>query len=113
MREVLDSYDEWERAYHEPLKTNKVNIGSDKYPKEAIIGDYWPEKEVSKIIDILHKFEDLFLHGCHELKGIHHSLGEMRIKLKEGAHPVWKRPCQMNPNLCMKVKEEIDKMIAS
>ncbi|KAH9298120.1 hypothetical protein KI387_029802, partial [Taxus chinensis] len=48
----------------------------------------------------------------HELKGIHHSLGEMKIKLKDSACPVRKRPYQMNPNLCVKVKEEIDKMIA-
>ncbi|KAH9296447.1 hypothetical protein KI387_040035, partial [Taxus chinensis] len=81
--EVIDSVDEWARTYHEPLKTKKVNIGSEEEPKEAIIGDYWSEKEVSKIIDILHEFEDLFPHGYHELKGIHHSLGEMRIKLKE------------------------------
>ncbi|KAH9310471.1 hypothetical protein KI387_025506, partial [Taxus chinensis] len=56
---------------------------------------------------------DLFLCGYHELKGVHHSLGEMKIKLKEGAHPIWKRPYRMNLNLHVKVKEEIDKMIAS
>ncbi|KAH9328676.1 hypothetical protein KI387_000784, partial [Taxus chinensis] len=37
----------------------------------------------------------------------------MKIKLKEGARPVRKRPYQMNPNLCEKVKEEIDKMLKS
>ncbi|KAH9320967.1 hypothetical protein KI387_015606, partial [Taxus chinensis] len=112
-RKVLDSADEWVCTYHEPLKIKKVNIGSGEEPKEAIIRDYWSEKEVSKIIDILHEFEDLFPRGYHELKGIHHSLGEMRIKLKEGVRPVQKRPYRMNPNLRVKVKEEIDKMIAS
>ncbi|KAH9296044.1 hypothetical protein KI387_039632, partial [Taxus chinensis] len=58
--EVLDSFDEWARAYHEPLKKKKVNISSGEEPKEAIIGDYWLEKEVSKIIDLLPDFEDLF-----------------------------------------------------
>ncbi|KAH9307474.1 hypothetical protein KI387_035385, partial [Taxus chinensis] len=43
--EVIDSVDEQERAYHEPLKTKKVNIGSQMEPKEATIGDYWSEKE--------------------------------------------------------------------
>ncbi|KAH9296614.1 hypothetical protein KI387_040202, partial [Taxus chinensis] len=56
---------------------------------------------------------DLFPCGYHELKGIHHSLGEMRIKLKEGACLIWKRPYQMNVNLRIRVKEEIDKMIIS
>ncbi|KAH9319496.1 hypothetical protein KI387_021265, partial [Taxus chinensis] len=111
MHEVLDNADERAHTYHEPLKTNKVNIGSEEEPKEAIIEGYWSEKEVSKIIDLLREFEDLFLRRYHELKGIHNSLGDMRIKLKEGVHPVQKRPYQMNPNLHVKVKEEIDKII--
>ncbi|KAH9309855.1 hypothetical protein KI387_037766, partial [Taxus chinensis] len=105
--------DEKARAYHEPLNTKKVNIGSEEEPKEAIIGDYWSEKEFSKIIDLLDEFEDLFPHRYHELKGVHHSMGEMRIKLKECARPVWKRPYRMNPTLRVKAKEEIDKMIVS
>ena len=44
---------------------------------------------------------------------MHHSLGEMRIKLKEGVCLIRKRPCKMNPNLCIKVKEEIDEMLKS
>ncbi|KAH9321804.1 hypothetical protein KI387_016443, partial [Taxus chinensis] len=44
---------------------------------------------------------------------MHESLGEMKIKLKEGAFPVRKRPYKMNPNLHEKVKEEIDKMLKS
>ncbi|KAH9316790.1 hypothetical protein KI387_044528, partial [Taxus chinensis] len=56
---------------------------------------------------------DLFSRGYHKLKGVHHSLGEMKIKLKEGMCPIWKRPYQMNQNLRVKFKEEIDNMIAS
>ncbi|KAH9319141.1 hypothetical protein KI387_020910, partial [Taxus chinensis] len=113
MHKVVDSADACTHAYHEPLKTKKVNIGSEKEPKEAIIGDYWSDKEVSKIIDLLCEFEDLFPCGYHDLKGIHHSLGEMRIKLKDGACLVRKRTYRMNPNMCIRVKEELDKMIAS
>ncbi|KAH9289154.1 hypothetical protein KI387_033271 [Taxus chinensis] len=38
--EVVDSADACARTYHEPLKTKKVNIGSEEEPKVAIIGDY-------------------------------------------------------------------------
>ncbi|KAH9288922.1 hypothetical protein KI387_033039, partial [Taxus chinensis] len=113
MKKVIDSANEQAGAYHEPLKTNRVNIGIETKPKEAIIGDYWLEKEVSKVIDLLHEFQDLFPHRYHKFKGVHHSLGDMKIKLKEGAHPIQKRPYQMNPNLHVWVKEEINKMIAS
>ncbi|KAH9296126.1 hypothetical protein KI387_039714, partial [Taxus chinensis] len=53
MCEVIDSADEWACAYHEPLKTKKFNIGKKEEPREAIIRDYWSEKDVSKIIDLL------------------------------------------------------------
>lgn len=105
MRKVVDNVDAHVCTYHEPLKKKKINIDTEEEPKEAIIGDYWLEKEVSRVIYLLCKFEDLFLHGYHELKGIHHSFREMRIKLKDGARLVRKRPYQMNPNLCVKVKE--------
>ncbi|KAH9292902.1 hypothetical protein KI387_041910, partial [Taxus chinensis] len=40
-------------VYHKPMKTKKVNIGTDAEPKEAIIGDYWSNSEVAKIIELL------------------------------------------------------------
>lgn len=70
MHEVLDSVDKNMCPYHEPMKTKKVNIGTDVEPKEATIGDYWIDSEVEKIIDLLRDFQDLFPRGYHELKRI-------------------------------------------
>ncbi|KAH9290065.1 hypothetical protein KI387_034182, partial [Taxus chinensis] len=70
------------RAYHEPIKTKRVNIGIDTEPKESIIRDYWLDSELEKIIELLRDYQDLFPRGYHELKGMHESLGEMKIKLK-------------------------------
>lgn len=39
-QKVVDNVDTHACAYHEPLKTNKVNIGLGEETKEAIIGDY-------------------------------------------------------------------------
>ncbi|KAH9322591.1 hypothetical protein KI387_017230, partial [Taxus chinensis] len=89
--------------------TKKVNIGMDAEPKEAIIEDYWYESKVAKIIEILHNFQDLFPRSYNELKGVHESLGEMKINLNESTCPFLKRPYMMNMNLRIKVKEEIDK----
>ncbi|KAH9325360.1 hypothetical protein KI387_005538 [Taxus chinensis] len=74
VREVLDSADKDTCTYHEPMKTKKVNIGSEAEPKEAIIGDYWSDSEVAKIIELLRDYQDLFPRGYHELKGVHESL---------------------------------------
>ena len=43
-----------------PLKIMKVNIGSPKNPKFANIGDYWDDKMVENIIDLMHEYTDLF-----------------------------------------------------
>ncbi|KAH9320343.1 hypothetical protein KI387_043939 [Taxus chinensis] len=111
--EVLSSADVDARAYHEPMKTTKVIIGTKAEAKEVIIGDYWSESKVAKIIELLHDYEYSFPRGYHELKGVHISLGEMKIKLKEGVRPVRKWPYWMNPNLCEKLKEDIEKDLKS
>ena len=43
-----------------PLKIKKVNIRSSDNPKFTNIGDYWDEETVAKIMDLLHKYQDLF-----------------------------------------------------
>ena len=43
-----------------PLKTRKVNIGSEEIPKYATIGDYWDEEMVSKVTELLHEYQNLF-----------------------------------------------------
>jgi len=42
------------------IKVNKVNIGIVKHPKMASIGDYWDEKTMEIIIELLHEYNDLF-----------------------------------------------------
>ena len=42
--------------YSKPLKTAKVNIGTKENPKLAIIGDYWEEEIVSKILDLIREY---------------------------------------------------------
>jgi hypothetical protein len=43
-----------------PIKIKKVNIGTEKAPKLANVGDYWDDSTISKIIEILHEYQDLF-----------------------------------------------------
>ena len=80
-----------------PLKIKKVNIGSLDNPKFANIGDYWDEKTVSKITDLLHKYQDLFPTNFSEMKGIVGDIGEMKIPLRPDPKPSKQRPYRMNP----------------
>jgi hypothetical protein len=98
-------------VYANPLKTRKVNIGTQDKPKFVNIGDYWSEETIENIVDLLHEYQDLFPTTFSEMKGIVGELGEMKIPLKPEAKPVRQRPYRLNPVYKKKVKEEIDRML--
>ena len=66
----------------EPLKTKKINIGSEVQPKFAKIGDYWDEGIVDKVTELLREYQDLFVAKFSNLKGIVWDLGVMKITFK-------------------------------
>lgn len=43
------------------LKTKQVNIWMEVEPKYAMIDDYWDDAMVDKIVELLCKYQDLFL----------------------------------------------------
>jgi CTP:phosphocholine cytidylyltransferase-like protein len=42
------------------MKIKKVNIGTEEKPKITIIGDYWDNETMEKIIELLYEYSDLF-----------------------------------------------------
>jgi hypothetical protein len=93
------------------IKVKKVNIGTVENPKMASIGDYWDEKTVESITELLHEYNDLFPTTFTEMKGIAGELGEMKIPLRAEARPIRQRPYRLNPIYKKKVKAEIDRML--
>ena len=75
-----------------------VNIGSEGKPKYAIIGDYWDEEMVSKVTQLLHEYQNLFLMKFSEIKGIIKAVEdilswvEVRSHVEDGI-----RKCRMSP----------------
>ena len=72
----------------EKLKIKKVNIEIEKTSKIASIGNYWDDKTIGQIVDLLQEYQDLFPTKFEDMKGILGDLGVMRIPLKEGVKPV-------------------------
>jgi CTP:phosphocholine cytidylyltransferase-like protein len=70
------------------IKVKKVNIGTTENPKMASIGDYWDEKTVESITELLREYSDMFPTTFTEMKGIAGELGEMKIPLKYEARSV-------------------------
>ena len=54
----------------QPLKMRTVNIGSEENPNYATIGYYWDDEMVSKVTQLLHEYQDLYLTGFSKMKGI-------------------------------------------
>ena len=79
----------------------------------ATIGDYWDEETISQVVDLLKEYQDIFPTSFSKMKGIAWELGEMHIQLKPDAKPVKKRPYWLNPKYKEKVKQELDKMLAT
>jgi hypothetical protein len=95
----------------QPIKIKKVNIGTEKTPKFANVGDYWDAATIDKITELLHEYQDLFPTKFTDMKGIKGPMGEMRIPLNPDARPVKQRPYRLNPKYKEKVKIELDRML--
>jgi hypothetical protein len=79
-------------------------------PKISNIGHYWDSETMEKIIELLHKYSDLFPTTFLEMKGLVGELGEMKITLRTDARLVTQRPYILNPIYNNKVKAELDRI---
>ena len=61
---------------------------------------------VSKVTQLLHEYQNLFLTKFSEMKVI-------KIPLKPDAKPVKQRPYRLNPKYKEKVRMKLDKMLAA
>ena len=58
------------KIFAAPIKVKKFNIGTTDNPKMESIGDYWDEKTVERIIELLREYNDLFPRTFIEMKDI-------------------------------------------
>jgi hypothetical protein len=70
------------------IKVKKFNIRTIENPKIGSTGDYWDEKTLESIIELLHEYNDMFPTTFTKMKGIVGELGEMKIPLRDEARPI-------------------------
>jgi hypothetical protein len=93
------------------IKVKKVNIGTVENPKMASIGDYWDEKIVESITELLREYSNLFPTTFTKMKGIIGELGEMKILLRAEARSSRQRPYKLNLIYKQKSKVKINRML--
>jgi hypothetical protein len=74
----------------------------------VIIGDYYDEKTLESITELLHEYNDLFPTTFIEMKGIVGELGEIKIPLRPDVRPIKQRPYILNLIYKQKVKDRRD-----
>jgi hypothetical protein len=57
---MVEGPDMESKPYEKLVNTRKVNIGTEENLKLTQIGDYWDEKTVEKIVELLHEYQGLF-----------------------------------------------------
>ena len=95
----------------EKIKIKEINIATEGQPKMARIGDYWPDQQATKIIDLLKEYQDVFARDYKDLKGIVEEMGEMKIHLLQEDTPIKKRPYKLSHKYKDIVKTKIDNML--
>ena len=68
---------------------------------------------MSQVVDLLKEYHNIFPTTFSKMKGIARELVEMKIQLKPDSKPIKKRPYRLNPKHNEKVKQELDKMLAT
>ncbi|KAL1308631.1 hypothetical protein AAHE18_17G120800 [Arachis hypogaea] len=93
----------------DPLE--EVNLGTHDDVRITYICKDLIDLFRTNLIDLLHEFKDCFAWDYHEMPGLDRSLVEHRLALKPNARPMKQIPRRFAPEINVKIKEEIERLI--
>jgi hypothetical protein len=89
----------------------EVNLGTKEDPQVTLVNGHLGPEEFDKIMTILRRYKDCFAWDYPELLGLSKKLVEHRLPIKEGFLPFQQAPRRMAPNITLKIKEEIERLV--
>ncbi len=89
----------------------KLNLGSERDPKEVLINAILPTSFQAQIKQLLLNYHDVFAWSYKDLKRIPREICEHKIELVANAQPIKQRQYRMNLNYALKIKEYLDKLL--
>ncbi|KAL1349357.1 hypothetical protein AAHE18_07G151100 [Arachis hypogaea] len=102
-----DHYKGFESQY--PLE--EINLGTHDDVRITYVCKNLVDPFRTELFDLLHEFKDCFTWDYHEMPGLDHSLVEHRLALKPNARHVKQTPRRFAPEINVKIKEEMERLI--
>uniref|UniRef100_A0A2N9EJ07 Reverse transcriptase domain-containing protein n=1 Tax=Fagus sylvatica TaxID=28930 RepID=A0A2N9EJ07_FAGSY len=91
----------------------EVNLGTKEEPQVTFMRVHLGPEEFARILEVLKKYKDYFAWSYTELLGLSRKLVEHRLPIKAGFEPYQQAPRRMAPDIILKVKEEIERLVAA
>jgi hypothetical protein len=89
----------------------EVNPGIKEDPRVTFVSGHLGLEEFDKMMIILRKYKDCFAWDYPELPGLSRKLMEHRLPIKEGFLPFQQALRGMAPDIILKIKEEIERLV--
>ena len=89
----------------------EVNLGTKEDLRVTFVSGHLGLEEFNKITIILKKYKDCFSWDYPKLPGLSRKLVEHRLPIKEGFQPFQQAPRRMAPDITLKIKEEIERLV--
>jgi hypothetical protein len=89
----------------------EINLGTKEDPRVTFVSGHLGPEEFNKITMILKEYKDCFAWDYPELPGLSSKLVEHRLPIKEGFQPFQQTPRRMTPDITLKIKEKIERLV--
>ena len=88
-----------------------MNVGTKLKKKITYISAELRKSDQDEMVKLLKEFRDYFAWDYDELLGLERSLVEHKLSIKSGCRSVKQQPQRMTPEVTIKVKEEIERLL--
>ena len=90
---------------------DEINLRTKDEPKPTYVSAWLDPITRSRILEVLKEFKDCFAWDYSELPGLDRQLVEHKLPMKPDVKPIKQKPRRMEPEITLKVKEEVNRLL--
>ncbi|GKV34732.1 hypothetical protein SLEP1_g43078 [Rubroshorea leprosula] len=92
-------------------ETETINLGTEDDRKEIKINAHLSTEERKELTELLSEFQDVFAWSCKDMPGLDPAIAVHAIPLYSEAKPIKQKLRRMKPEVLLKVKEKVQKLL--